>query len=675
MLKPGDYFVRLTAHQAGLNPYHLVVTVTDPPKLSIADTSVYEADNAMLSFPVTLDKTSTKTVTIQWATANVNADGKATPGVDFRKSGGLLTFAPGETEKTADVPVIDDDIEASGETVGVNLNNPTQAVIDRERALGTILNEDVLGGNNSEATLTVDAEPTKSYLDTNVDHDWFRVSLPAAPDDPFYIEVKGVSSSYASLFDPKVMLRDSAGTVEVASDNNSGSGRNARLKYTNTTEGTYIIDVYSAEPARTGSYMVTVSTKGDDCLATTSTTCTLVLGNHRSLNDIGEIEFEGDEDWYAVELTANQRYEIKVTGSLRPLSVPLPHPGEHGSDPRDGEGSLLDPKLVGVYNEDGDYIEGTFDDNSGTLMHPRLIFTPDTTGKHYVSVGAKLRRGEAAGSYRVIISTTTSRDDCVANTQARTLANGNNCLITVDGGLVSGYHENHGDVDWHQVTLEASTEYRVDAVAKMHNPKATTQSTNVIGMYDSNGDMVPGTAKRERSDGSMSTRFFFTTPAQAGNYFLGIGNHERGTYLLSIRTKIDDFPDGTQGTVTVGDEGTLGELEWRYDRDWFQVRLDPGTATEKDFRIRVGWPDQTNSGTAELSSGKVYKVCYDELNEEGTDCATGRELTALSRPTTSAVTFTVHNTRTYYFQVGAYHPYEDWEFMVIGDYYITVKPN
>ena len=361
----------------------------------------------------------------------------------------MLTFAPGETEKTANVPVIDDDIEDSGETVGVNLNNPTRAVIDRERAIGTILNEDVLADNNSEATLTVGAEPMKSHLDTvghpgnpddpddpstEADHDWFKVTLPAAPDDPYYIEVKGISTNYASLFDPKVMLRDSTGE-EVASDNNSGSGRNARLKFTNTTEGTYIIDVYSAEPARTGSYMVTVSTKGDDCLATTSTTCTLVLGNHRPLNHSGEIEVEGDVDWHAVDLTANQRYEIKVTGSFRPLSVPLPHHnGVDAFDPRDSEGTLMNPKLVGVYNADGDYNAGTFDDDSGRGRDPRLLFTPQTTGKHYVSVGANLKRGEAAGTYRVRIRATTSRDDCVANIQARTLATGNNCLITVNGG-------------------------------------------------------------------------------------------------------------------------------------------------------------------------------------------------------------------------------------------------
>ena len=206
----------------------------------------------------------------------------------------------------------------------------------------------------------------------------------------------------------------------------------------------------------------------------------------------------------------------------------------------------------------------------------------------------------------------------------------------------------------------------------MHNPEATAQVTNVIGLYDSNGDLVPGTAKRERNDSSMSTRFFATTSAQAGNYFLGIGNSEPGTYLLSIRTKTDDFPNGSQGTVTVGDEGTLGELEWRYDSDWFKVQLTKGSEPQQRYRIRVGWP--SHSSTAELRAGKIYTICYRALNAAGTDCAPNSEITPTGRPSSTVADFTIHADSTYYFEVGARAPFEEgWEFMVIGEYKVTVK--
>ena len=43
--------------------------------------------------------------TVDWETT---ATGTATPGSDFQASGGALTFAPGENEKTVQVPILDD---------------------------------------------------------------------------------------------------------------------------------------------------------------------------------------------------------------------------------------------------------------------------------------------------------------------------------------------------------------------------------------------------------------------------------------------------------------------------------------------------------------------------------------------------------------------------------------
>ncbi len=50
-------------------------------------------------FTVTLDRPSTGTVTLNYATAN----GTATAGSDYVAGSGTLTFAPGETSKTIHV--------------------------------------------------------------------------------------------------------------------------------------------------------------------------------------------------------------------------------------------------------------------------------------------------------------------------------------------------------------------------------------------------------------------------------------------------------------------------------------------------------------------------------------------------------------------------------------------
>ena len=68
----------------------------------------------------------------------------ATPGDDYTPTKGTLTFEPGETSKTVSVPVIDDSIEDSGETVQLHLSNATRSVIDRRHGgRGLILNDEL----------------------------------------------------------------------------------------------------------------------------------------------------------------------------------------------------------------------------------------------------------------------------------------------------------------------------------------------------------------------------------------------------------------------------------------------------------------------------------------------------------------------------------------------------
>ena len=89
-------------------------------------------------FTVTLSATSGQTVTVNYATAN----GTATAGSDFLATSGTLTFAPGVTSQTINVPVIGDTVNEANETFSVILSGPTNAFIAVASGLGTILNDD-----------------------------------------------------------------------------------------------------------------------------------------------------------------------------------------------------------------------------------------------------------------------------------------------------------------------------------------------------------------------------------------------------------------------------------------------------------------------------------------------------------------------------------------------------
>ena len=96
------------------------------PQISVGDTTAREEQKVLL-FPVTLDRRFDRRVTVEYETMPVSA----TSGDDYEPTRGTLTFEPGETSKTVSVPVIDDSIEDSGETVRLRLSNAEGAVIDR----------------------------------------------------------------------------------------------------------------------------------------------------------------------------------------------------------------------------------------------------------------------------------------------------------------------------------------------------------------------------------------------------------------------------------------------------------------------------------------------------------------------------------------------------------------
>ncbi|MDE0150087.1 MAG: SwmB domain-containing protein, partial [Rhodospirillaceae bacterium] len=118
----------------------LTATVPGPAGLSVADARADEGPDAAVAFTVTLSRAAAGTVTVDYATA----DGTATAGRDYTQTGGTLSFAAGETEKTVSVPLLDDAHDEGEETFALNLSNPSGAVIADGEATGTIVNSDPL---------------------------------------------------------------------------------------------------------------------------------------------------------------------------------------------------------------------------------------------------------------------------------------------------------------------------------------------------------------------------------------------------------------------------------------------------------------------------------------------------------------------------------------------------
>jgi uncharacterized repeat protein (TIGR01451 family) len=122
-----------------------VVTPPAAPTLAISDATVNPEGNSgtkNASFTVTLSSASLSSVTVNYATS----DGTATQPGDYTAGSGTLTFAPGETSKTISVPVVGDTAPEPNETFNVDLSSPSGATISDGHGVGTIIDDDEIGG-------------------------------------------------------------------------------------------------------------------------------------------------------------------------------------------------------------------------------------------------------------------------------------------------------------------------------------------------------------------------------------------------------------------------------------------------------------------------------------------------------------------------------------------------
>ena len=125
----------------------------DPlPELSVEDVSAAEGNS--LTFTVTLDPVSGRTVKVDYSAAYDDALGDTTAddGSDFTAASGTLTFNAGTATQTFTVDTTDDTTAESNETFTVTLSDAENATISDATAKGTITNND--GTLSTDATLS-----------------------------------------------------------------------------------------------------------------------------------------------------------------------------------------------------------------------------------------------------------------------------------------------------------------------------------------------------------------------------------------------------------------------------------------------------------------------------------------------------------------------------------------
>ena len=165
--EPDEFFsvvLRQTTNAEPSQPARVTI-IDDDVALSINNAApVIEGDT--LSFPVTLNTTYTKQVTVDWTTQELTIGDVATRNIDYTADNGTLTFEPGARTRTITVDTLTDNDTEPDEQLQVVLTNSQGAAITNHLGTGTILDsgireltidnaDPVVEGNDLIFTLTL----------------------------------------------------------------------------------------------------------------------------------------------------------------------------------------------------------------------------------------------------------------------------------------------------------------------------------------------------------------------------------------------------------------------------------------------------------------------------------------------------------------------------------------
>ncbi|MBM80484.1 MAG: hypothetical protein CMJ78_07815, partial [Planctomycetaceae bacterium] len=146
-------------------------------QLSIDDLAITEGATGTFNvqFTLTLDRVATVTSSVRFTTVA----GTASEGADFLANSGTVVFNPGDTTRTIDVQIVNDDVVETEEAFSVLLSNPVNLRLADQQGDAIITDNDVeLTQETSDGT--IDATRTVTLTDS-------LNGVPTLPDNTQYV--------------------------------------------------------------------------------------------------------------------------------------------------------------------------------------------------------------------------------------------------------------------------------------------------------------------------------------------------------------------------------------------------------------------------------------------------------------------------------------------------------
>jgi len=421
--------------------------------------------------------------------------------------------------------------------------------------------DDAPGNTSTSQKVIVNNQAISGFVEVAGDQDWYGVYLTAGVTYEFDAD----QAASSGLTNPYLSLRDFTGGK--LSSNDDTNGVNAYIRFTATTTGLHYLAV---EDAGNGTGQYRLSAKAyDDYANGISTLGVIALSNRTSGTGsggaTGRIDYGGDTDYFQITLQAGDIYTIRVQGANVDNGL-----------------TLVNSRLMGVYDESGNFIGQSGNDDFGNGRDAVLTFHATSSGTYYLAVaGSSLND---VGSYQVIVDRQTPEDILATTATTADLMLGASRASTI---------ESVTDVDWYRVQLTKDSTYVIDMVGDVTSQMMLSDAW-FKGVYDASGNLIASTSNNNYG-ASQNSRMVFTATA-SGTYYLAAGSNDGsvGDYRIAINSLSQVVSDDAGESTALGAHGTIslvnglgtvnGSIDYARDVDWQAVQLVQGKSYEITVR-------------------------------------------------------------------------------------------
>ena len=460
----------------------------------------------------------------------------------------------------------------------------------------------VLDDTATEVTLNgTETITTAGVIGIPGDKDVFKVTFEEGK--VYYIEGKGFASNAGSLIDPYVRIFNEKGFL-VDFNNNGGKGNDSAFYFVADETATYYVELSANNNSNRGTYNLSISERNipaDDVGNNVATQVELTPGESFS----GNLLTQGDEDWFRVDLDANESFVFK----LKALAS--------------GNGSLGNP-LLELRDAAGQLVKSV--DDMLISNEPSLQFTPIADGTYYLVV--KASDVQDTGTYTLL----TRAPDDHGNTQQTATAMELNDILT--GGIQ--YNEGSfgvrafdsvglatdSDKDWFSFTVTADEIYTFSAQLA----DGSALSRPMVEIIDGQGRIIAIGDGLETDNGLAAATF---KAHSSGTFYARVidGAGATGNYKvnLALGDASDEDKDGPVELSFVND-GTnvqsevIGNIALAGDTDTYTIALQEG----HEYRIE----------TVAVRDGNVAPLPNATLNMSFQSTAVQSKITALDQVVT-----------------------------------------